>query len=143
MNITINVDEAQFKDLLEKELNEMPKEEVHELVKIAFIQYVTQDPKALKDLFVKQSNNYYDSSVSPTNLLNKIIKEIDFSDIAAEIAEPIKDLFKNGIKDIVEQVVARSIADAIMSNISTSGLLERSFMQFYYNQKSIEANQQS
>lgn len=143
MNITINVDEAQFKDLLEKELNEMPKEEVHELVKIAFIQYVTQDSKALKDLFVKQSNSYYDSSVSPTNLLNKIIEEIDFSDIAAEIAEPIKDLFKNGIKDIVEQVVARSIADAIMSNISTSGLLEQQFMQFYYNQKSIEANRQS
>lgn len=143
MNITINVDETQFKDLLEKELKEMPKEEVHELIKMAFTQYVTQDPSALKDLFVKKNNSscYSSSGVVPTDLTRKIIDEIDFSDIATEITKPIEDLFKNNIREIVEQLVVQSISHAIYNTIAKSGDLETAFNGFYINQKMIERDQ--
>lgn len=141
MNITINVDETQFKDLLEKELKEMPKEEVHELIKMAFTQYITQDPNALKDLFVKKGNSYYSNEMVPTDLTRKIINEIDFSDIAAEIAKHIEELFKNNIREIVEQLVVQSISHAIYNTIARSGDLETAFNQFYIDQKMIERDQ--
>ena len=141
MNITINVDETQFKDLLEKELKEMPKEELHELIKMAFTQYITQDPNALKDLFVKKDNSYYSNGVVPTDFTRKIINDIDFSSIAAEIAKPVEDLFKNNIREIVEQLVAQSISHAIYACIAKSGDLETAFNVFYINQKMIERDQ--
>lgn len=141
MNIIINVDETQFKDLLEKDLKEMSKEELHDIIKIAFTQYITQDPNALKDLFVKKGNSYYSNEIFPTDLTKKIISEIDFGDIAAEIAKPIKDLFKNNIHEIVERLVTESIAHAIYNSIAKSGDLEMAFNGFYTNQKMIERDQ--
>ena len=51
MNLTITVDETQFKDILDKELKDISKEQLAEIIIQAFTQYMKENPKDVKALF--------------------------------------------------------------------------------------------
>ena len=53
MNITINVDETQFKEILDRELKDLPKEDLQEIIKQALTQYIMSNPELVKNLLAK------------------------------------------------------------------------------------------
>lgn len=55
MNITIQINETQFKDILDKELKDMPKEQLQEIIKQAFTQFFATNPKAAQEMFFTEN----------------------------------------------------------------------------------------
>ena len=78
MNITIQIDETQFKDILDKELKDMPKEQLQEIIKQAFTQFFVTNPKAVQELFFTESEYGFSKRKEPSQLLKSIIGNISF-----------------------------------------------------------------
>ena len=59
MNITINVDETQFKEILDRELKDLPKEDLQEIIKQALTQYIMSNPELVKNLLITNRISRY------------------------------------------------------------------------------------
>lgn len=139
MNLTITVDETQFKDILDKELKDISKEQLAEIITQAFTQYMKENPKDVKALFIQESD-YYSNRVTPTPLLRTIIDEVDFTDEVKEIAGSMKKVFCEDARSLVEQLILKSMAKVFFDQFNGYGWLEEAFERMYNSQKLREQN---
>ena len=74
MNITINVDETQFKEILDRELKDLPKEDLQEIIKQALTQYIMSNPELVKNLLITNRISRYSNEYTPTPIMEDIVK---------------------------------------------------------------------
>ena len=130
MNITINVDETQFKEILDNELKDLPKEDLQDIIKQAFTQYILSNPEFVKSLFVRESSySYY--KYTPTDLMKDIVKEIDFSKECEEVVQALKNELVGNSREILEQLMLKTIARGILDGIRYNGWLEEEFVNMH------------
>lgn len=130
MNITISVDETQFKEILDKELKELPKEDLQEIIKQAFSQYMLSNPDIVRNMFVKESSySYY--KYEPTDLMKDIVKSIDFSKECEEVAQVLKNELVDNSRKILEELILKTIAKNMFDGIRDYGWLEEEFMEMH------------
>lgn len=130
MNITINVDETQFKEILDKELKELPKEDLQEIIKQAFSQYILSSPEFVKNLFVKESPYSY-RTYDPTPLMENIVKGIDFSKECEEVVQALKNELVGNSREILEQLMLKTIARSMLDGMRDNGWLEEEFVHMH------------
>lgn len=128
MNITINIDETQFKEILDKELKELPKEDLQEIIKQAFSQYMLSNPDIIKNMFVNESTYY---KYAPTDLMKNIVNGIDFSKECEEVAQALKNELIGNSREIFEQLILKTIAKNMFDGIRDYGWLEEEFMKMH------------
>lgn len=138
MNITIQIDETQFKDILDKELKDMPKEQLQEIIKQAFTQFFITNPKAVQGLFFNE--NPYGYKKEPTPLLKSIIDNINFDEECDEILTVLKDEFKGNAREIIESVMLKAMAKVFFDQSQGEGWLEMAFAEMHYKYKHQESN---
>lgn len=130
MNITINVDETQFKEILDNELKDLPKEDLQDIIKQAFTQYILSNPEFVKSLFVRESSySYY--KYTPTDLMKDIVKEIDFNKECEEVAQALKNELIGNSREIFEQLMLKAMAKTMLESISNNGWLEEEFVNMH------------
>lgn len=129
MNITINVDETQFKEILDKEL---PKEDLQEIIKQTFSQYILSNPEFVKNLFVKESPYSY-HKYDPTPLMENIVKRIDFSKECEEVVQALKNELISNSREILEQLMLKTIARSMLDGMRDNGWLEEEFVKMHVN----------
>lgn len=130
MNITINIDETQFKEILDKELKELPKEDLQEIIKQAFSQYILSNPEIIKNLFVREDSYSY-HKYSPTHLMENIVKGIDFSKECEEVAQALKNELVGNAREVLEQLMLKTIARGMLDGIKNNGWLEEEFVNMH------------
>lgn len=130
MNITINVDETQFKEILDKELKELPKEDLQEIIKQAFSQYILSNPEFVKNLFVKESPYSY-HKYDPTPIMEDIVKRIDFSKECEEVVQALKNELIGNSRKILEQLMLKTIARSMLDGMRDNGWLEEEFVHMH------------
>ena len=128
MNITINIDETQFKEILDKELKELPKEDLQEIIKQAFSQYMLSNPDIIKNMFVNESTYY---KYTPTDLMKNIVNGIDFSKECEEVVQALKNELIGNSREIFEQLILKTIAKNMFDGIRDYGWLEEEFMEMH------------
>ena len=130
MNITINIDETQFKEILDKELKELPKEDLQEIIKQAFSQYMLSNPDIVRNMFVKESSySYY--KYAPTDLMKDIVNGIDFSKECEEVVQALKKELIGNSREIFEQLILKTIAKNMFDGIRDYGWLEEEFVRMH------------
>ena len=123
MQLTINVDETQFKDIIEKELAAFSKEELHDLVKEMIKQYLKED-NVLRSLFITKSHRYGDYyEDAPTDLLRNTVQTIDLSEGCEEIRDSMINVIKNDAKEIVTNLFAKAISRSLFKSWEAEGWL--------------------
>lgn len=140
MNITIQIDETQFNDILDKELKDMPKEQLQEIIKQAFTQFFVTNPKAAQELFFTESEYGFSERKEPTQLLKSIINNISFEEECDEILTVLKDEFKGNTREIIESVMIKAMAKVFFDKSQGEGWFEMAFAEMHQKYRHQEYN---
>ena len=117
MKVEINVDETQLKDILDKELKDLPKETIQDVIVQSIKGYFEQNNyENVQKLFVYENKGYnsWDTKMTTTELLNGLVKNCDYSELQSVVDEAIKDVKENH----------RSILCDLISKIVSEGLFQ-------------------
>lgn len=131
MNLTIQIDETQFKEILDKELKDMPKEQLQQMIMQAFAQFLKNDPKYIDELFFTKTGGMYPRK-EPTPLLAGIIKNMNFDEECDEIIQCLKDELKGNARDILEEVMLKAMSKVIFDKAQGQGWLGQVFAEMHY-----------
>ena len=112
MKVEINVDETQLKDILDKELKDLPKETIQDVIVQSIKGYFEQNNyENVQKLFVyeNKSYNYWDTKMTTTEFLNGLVKNCDYSELQSVVDEAIKDVKENHrsiLCDFISKIVS-------------------------------------
>lgn len=116
MNLTINIDESMFDEVIQKEIAGIPKEDLQQLIKDCIVARVNQ-PKMDKDgkytgsdilesfLFEKSNSYGYYNSWKAGKILEEALKQIDYSEVAEEIKKTVIEYVKSHHKEVTMELL--------------------------------------
>ena len=107
MKIEINVDKTQFKDILDKELQDLPKEVLQNIIAESIKGYFQQDNyKNVERIFIQDSKNPYSyyNSKEASDLLKSVLKDCNYSELQNVVDEAINTL-KNEHYNILKNIL--------------------------------------
>ena len=131
MQLTINIDETMFKDVVEKELGAFSHEELHDIIKQCIVKFLLEGD-TIKQLLVKeQSDSYsrYYKSLEPTKLFESAVKSMDFSEDLKEIKESFTKCILENFQSIVTELIGKAIAKQLADKWQSEGWLEGAMME--------------
>jgi len=112
MEVKINVSEDQFKELLEKELKNLSKETIQNILVECIKEYFSEDNKRnLENIFLVRGNSY-GTSYQPSRFLESILEKCDFSGLQEVVDNCIKDL-KENYDHILIKVLSSMISESL------------------------------
>lgn len=133
MEITINVDETKFKDVLENELKAFDKDELHEILKSCIVEFFNNDEN-IKKMFLYekyetwgygQNAEKHFKGYEPTGLLNSICRDsFDYEEPIQEVKNAILEFCKKeeNIKAIMKDMFADAFSNALRGAFYETGL---------------------
>ena len=120
MQININVDETQFKELMDKSLAALPEEKLQEVVLEGFRTYLT-NTNVLKELIMAKDAWGYE--IKPTQFFQEIMlrttKTNKLNDLRDEMIEVIRENFDEVIHMAMAQIVCNGIFNGMERSISS------------------------
>ena len=131
MKVEINVDETQFKDILDKELQDLPKEVLQNIIVESIKGYFQQDNyKNVEKIFLHEEKSSYgwSSHNKPNELLTSVLKNCDYyqlQEVVDEAINTLKEEHYNILKDILKDILMtnkslkppKNLKKLIMANI--------------------------
>lgn len=121
MEIKINIDESLFDSVIAEEIKAIPKEDIQKIIKDCIKERLnskTEDGKnILESFFFEKKNNYgygYSAqSTTPSDLMIKILQNIDYSDVVNEVKESVIDYVKNNKRTLTNDVIYNFISNGL------------------------------
>lgn len=123
MEIKIDVDELQFKEVLNKQLRDMPEDIIQKIIMECIREYFTQNNYEMIDkLFVQSNKDYYGfEKKSATEFLNRLIEECDYSKLQDIVDLAILDL-RHNYNDILIDVLTLQLLQSFRNSNFENGL---------------------
>ena len=115
MKVEINVDETQFKDILDKELQDLPKEVLQNIIVESIKGYFQQDDyKNVEQIFLHEEKSSYgwSSHNEPNELLISVLKNCDYyqlQEVVDEAINTLKEEHYNILKDILKDMFIKGL----------------------------------
>lgn len=118
MEIKLNVDETQLKEVLDKQLAALTPEQLTDLIKECVTNYLRQNNgEAIKSLFIENEGigytNYSYYGKKPTRLTEEIVKKINFSDVTDPIVAEMKEELRTNSRSILEGVILKALTKSL------------------------------
>ena len=127
MKVEINVDEMQFKELLDKQLTELPQEVIQNIIIESIREYFTQnDYQMIENLFIKRESRYGYTEKSSSEFLDKLIRACDYSKLQEVVDVAIENLKENNeriLKDMFIEAIADRLGSTYTMRDSVSHIL--------------------
>ena len=123
MQITVNVEDDTFKQIVEQEIGNIPSEKLQEIIVDALKGYFSaNDYKNARFLIYKEGNDYYGSRREyPTEFTNKIINNCDYSklqDIVDKAIEELKNNYDRILRDLLGEMLAKGLTEKYLFQTS-------------------------
>lgn len=118
MEVKIEVDELQFKNMLDKQLEDMPVDVLQNIIAESVHTYFTQDKcKKVENLFVDVNDSSWTTTKSASQFLLNVMEDCDFSAMQDIIDKMLDDLNRN-YHNILIEVVTRMIVQGLSNHYS-------------------------
>lgn len=149
MKVELNVDEEQFKELLEKEFKDLPKEKIQNILVESIKTYLNPDDlidnqsnvvlgqtyrkeHPLNKLLMQSTTYHYNSTtVEPSNLLRTLLLQCDFSALQEVVDKMIEDL-KENYHSILVELLSCYMAKGITENTTFRFEMEQIIQDEFY-----------
>ena len=128
MEITINVSNEQFKNVLEKELAAFNEDELKEICRKGLIAQLS-DPNVFARLFVKEADRY-NSYVRASDLLIEASRTVNFDETFKKMQDDIVDYIKQNYGMLLHDMCV----DALISGFSKHILWNENFSERLRNE---------
>ena len=109
------MDETQFKDILDKELQDLPKEVLQNIIVESIKGYFQQDNyKNVEKIFLHEEKSSYgwSSHNKPNELLTSVLKNCDYyqlQEVVDEAINTLKEEHYNILKDILKDILIQGL----------------------------------
>jgi hypothetical protein len=112
MQVTINVDETMFTEVIDKELKALSSDELKKIILEVISEYFRRDNyKHTEELIFKNpSTNYYSKEFTP--LMDQMVKSADYSGLQDVVDKCIEE-----VKSNYEHLLIKSISSAIIRGL--------------------------
>lgn len=131
MTVQLNVDETQFKELLDKELKDMPKEVIQEAILSAIKEYFSVNDGKNLGFLIEKEGYHYGSEKRPSEFLEKTLKDCDYSKLQDIIDKMVEELEKNH-KYILQEVVLNALINGFTNTYSMQEVLRSQISHIMY-----------
>ena len=118
MELKINVDETKFGELINDELSNFTKEEIHEICREGLMK-IMSNQESLQSILPKESD-YWGNKIGVDKLLNEAVKKIDLSPVFAEFEKNAREYVENHYKDIIMDVMANVLVKGLSETLYAS-----------------------
>ena len=138
--IQIEIDEDQFRSLIEKEITDLPKDQIQKILLESIRSYLEGDSTIkieevrkneygatiypvetnrknydkLNALLIKKEDFYRGTNYEASNLLINLLKECDFSGLQEIVDNMIKDL-KDNYHDILVEILSKQLVGSMIN----------------------------
>lgn len=125
MEIKIDVDELQFKEVLNKQLRDMPEDIIQKIIMECIREYFTQNNcEMISKLFVQTNRESWGyEKKSSTEFLERVMKECDYSKLQDVVDMAIENL-KDDYHHILMEVLTNQLLLGLTSNFGFRDGLE-------------------
>lgn len=120
MKVEINIDETEFKELLDGQLSKLSDETIQNIILESIKQYFAKnDYKNVEDLFLQvDKNQYYGcTSKSANTFFEGLIRDCDYSKLQ-DLLDKTIDALVNNHEEIIKSVFLEAISDKIANTYS-------------------------
>ena len=111
MKLEINIDETMFKDVVEKELEAVPQEDIQDIIKQSIKEYLIQHIEYV--LFQTKS---YSSEKEFTPIFKDALKDIDLSEPVKTVSDAMIQELKGNLQPILNSVLMSMMIDGLGNN---------------------------
>lgn len=137
MKVEINVDETQLKDILDKELKDLPKETIQDVIIQSIKGYFEQNNyENVQKLFVYENKGYnsWDTKMTTTEFLNGLVKNCDYSELQSVVDEAIKDVKENH-RSILCDLISKIVAEGLFQDYHFKYALDNAVRDVIYSMR--------
>lgn len=118
MELTINIDEKKFTEILNSELEHFSEKELHNICREGLMKLLS-DPENFRGLFVHQEcNSYWNSNTDKKYYANDILKEAASSVELSPLFEHFQEDVVNYLKENHDKIIKDLMADVFMRGFS-------------------------
>ena len=133
MKIELHVSDAQFQELINENIKDLPKEKIHEIILEGIKNYINKD--FIEKIFVEKQG-WYGSQLHPTSYLKEIIKENIPKDCYTDLVSEIT----TNLRENYEEILRKAIIDLLISGMGNSYAMENAIRETFRRMESERAN---
>lgn len=115
MKVELNIDETQFKELLEGHLSQLSEDIIKDIIVSSIHEYFSQNNyERIEKMFIDTRDNYGFKEKIANPFFEKLVKDCDYSMLQDVLDAAIKNLVENNeriLKDMFIETIASKITD--------------------------------
>lgn len=118
MKVEINIDETQFKELLEGHLSKLSEDTIKNIIVESIAGYFSQNNyERIEDLFIETKTNYGYREKCANHFIQGLVRDCDYSKLQDVLDAAINNLLDNHEK-ILKDMFIEAIADKLSNTYS-------------------------
>ena len=126
--MNIEVESSAFEKVIKDGLENLPKEELQEILKQVILESFNKNPD-LRGALIEVSGDYYNKKCKLGPLAEAAVKEIKFGPEIEEIKKAMLDDLKQNYRELLAAAIMKNLIDNFTMNVAFSGLLENRVRQ--------------
>ena len=133
MEVKINVDDAKFNELFEKELDALSKEDMHNIFEECIKEYFRKnDYEVIDSLIMEKDNSYNWGNVKkPTDFTKRMVELCDMSKMQ-EIVDVCIDKLRDDYMNLLKEVISDAILHGLMDSYNMKRSMEDAIRETIY-----------
>lgn len=133
MEVKINVDDAKFNELFEKELDALSKEDMHNIFEECIKEYFRKnDYEVIDSLIMEKDNSYNWGNVKkPTDFTKRMVELCDMSKMQ-EIVDACIDKLRDDYMNLLKEVISDAILHGLMDSYNMKRSMEDAIRETIY-----------
>ena len=128
MKMNIEVESSAFEKVIKDGLENLPKEELQEILKQVILESFNKNPD-LRGALIEVSGDYYNKKCKLGPLAEAAVKEIKFGPEIEEIKKAMLDDLKKNYREILAAAIMKNLIDNFTMNVAFSEMLESRMKQ--------------
>ena len=125
MQLVVNLDDEKFKDIVDKEIHDLPKEKIQEILLEGLRSYVSTDTdssnRVIRSIFEEKDHNGYFNTNKPTKYFESIVSNWDHhSEKVNELMDAMIDTLIKENKSLLVEVFTNLIAHSLANKMQTN-----------------------
>lgn len=130
MELTVNIDEQKFNELIQGELNNFTQQELHQICKEGFMKCLSNE-ETFKHLFVEKDRYYGCSDTYHANdLLKEAAKKVDLDPLFKDFEEYVRKYLIEHHNDVLMDLMKEIFIAGLSKSLYHSELLENVRVEF-------------
>ena len=126
--MNIEVESSAFEKVIKDGLENLPKEELQDILKQVILESFNKNPD-LRGALIEVSGDYYNKKCKLGPLAEAAVKEIKFGPEIEEIKKAMLEDLKKNYREILAAAIMKNLIDNFTMNVAFSGMLESRMKQ--------------